>query len=113
MGTSDTESLGPRTAFAVGARLRSPSSGVEVVVVRPPAQPVSLTCADATLIPLENAASAVPGAAPDSEAVLLGKRYHDEASGLELLCTKGGGGPLAVDGRPLGIKAAKPLPSSD
>lgn len=44
---------------------------------------------------------------------LLGKRYSDEATGIELLCTKGGPGQLACDGRPLVVKAAKPLPSSD
>ncbi|WP_432198190.1 hypothetical protein [Streptomyces sp. bgisy027] len=99
--------------FAVGARLRSLSSGVEVVVVRPAAQPVVLTCAGEALIPLERAASAIPGPAPDRETVLVGKRYHDETSGLELLCTKSGAGPLVVDGRSLGAKAAKPLPSSD
>ncbi|KKD06641.1 hypothetical protein TN53_17700 [Streptomyces sp. WM6386] len=93
--------------------MRGLSSGVEVVVVRPPARPVNLTCAGAALTPLESAGSAVPGSASDHEVVLLGKRYHDETSGLELLCTKGGAGPLAVDGRQLGVKAAKPLPSSD
>ena len=48
--------------------------------------------------------------APDQHEVLLGKRYADEASGIELLCTKPGPGPLAVDGRPLVVKGAKPLP---
>jgi hypothetical protein len=37
----------------------------------------------------------------------------DESSGLELLCTKVGVGQLEADGRPLEIKAAKPLPASD
>ncbi|HEV7864070.1 MAG TPA: hypothetical protein VGR20_15265 [Acidimicrobiia bacterium] len=44
---------------------------------------------------------------------LLGKRYADEALGLELLCTKAGAGGLFVNGAPLGRKEAKPLPSSD
>jgi hypothetical protein len=30
-----------------------------------------------------------------------------------LLCTKAGAGSLALDGRALGLKEAKPLPSSD
>ena len=42
----------------------------------------------------------------------VGKRFEHE-SGLELLCTKAGGGALAVDGKPLPLKESKPLPSSD
>jgi hypothetical protein len=45
--------------------------------------------------------------------ILLGKRYADESSGLEVLCTKPGPGPLTVDGRPLEVKGPKPLPASD
>ena len=43
----------------------------------------------------------------------LGKRYSDEASGAELLCTKGGAGALSADGRLLELKVAKALPASD
>jgi hypothetical protein len=43
----------------------------------------------------------------------LSKRYSEESLGLELLCTKAGAGPLAVNGQQLTIKNAKPLPSSD
>ena len=43
----------------------------------------------------------------------LGKRYADESSGIEVLCTKAGDGTLTLDGSPLEIKGAKPLPSSD
>jgi hypothetical protein len=43
----------------------------------------------------------------------LGKRYADDEFGVELLCTKAGQGTLAVNGRPLPLKAAKPLPASD
>jgi hypothetical protein len=45
--------------------------------------------------------------------ILLGKRYADETTGLEVLCTKPGAGPLAVDGRELQVKGPKPLPASD
>ena len=48
-----------------------------------------------------------------SEPTLLGKRYEDEASGLEVLCSKGGDGTLTLDDTPLVVKSAKPLPSSD
>ena len=43
----------------------------------------------------------------------MGKRYADDKSGIELLCTKGGAGALFLNGEPLGLKEAKPLPSSD
>ncbi len=44
---------------------------------------------------------------------LLGKRYSDEASGVEILCVKPGAGSLGIDGRLLELKTAKALPSSD
>jgi hypothetical protein len=44
---------------------------------------------------------------------LLGKRYADEAIGLEVLCTKAGQGSLSVGDTALAVKEAKPLPSSD
>lgn len=44
---------------------------------------------------------------------MLGKRYADEAVGLEVLCTKGGEGSLSIGDTPLAVKGAKPLPSSD
>jgi hypothetical protein len=47
------------------------------------------------------------------DGTLLGKRYADEDLGVEVLCTKAGTGTLALDGTPLPIKAAKPLPASD
>ena len=43
----------------------------------------------------------------------LGKRYTDAAGALEILVTKRGDGTLADGDRPLSLKEAKPLPSSD
>ena len=43
----------------------------------------------------------------------LGKRYEHSDSGLEVLCTKAGAGPLSLEGALLRPKEAKPLPSSD
>jgi hypothetical protein len=43
----------------------------------------------------------------------MGKRYVDESGDVELLCTKPGTGSLTVDGAPLTVRGAKPLPSSD
>jgi hypothetical protein len=44
---------------------------------------------------------------------LIGKRFADPESGLELLVTKEGEGALAVDGIAIPLKEAKPLPASD
>ena len=48
-----------------------------------------------------------------ADGALLGKRYHDELSGLEVLCTKSGTGTITVDGRRATIMAPKRLPASD
>jgi hypothetical protein len=38
---------------------------------------------------------------PGSAGIEQGKRYQDPVSGLEVLCTQSGAGPIEVDGRPL------------
>jgi hypothetical protein len=100
-----------------GARLRSTVCGTEVVVVRAPEGNVDLTCCGAPMVDRDDGDGAgwAPGAAPTApgEGVLIGKRYSDQTSGIEVLCTKAGSGPLAYDGRPLAVNAPKPLPSSD
>ena len=53
-----------------------------------------------------------PQAGGDSP-VLLGKRYTDDESGVEVLCTKPGAGPLVFAGRELEVKSATALPASD
>jgi hypothetical protein len=50
---------------------------------------------------------------PDPPLPQLGKRYAAEDLGLELLSVRGGEHALAVDGIPLALKVAKPLPASD
>ena len=94
-----------------GVKLRSTGCSTEVVVVRAAAAPVELTCCGAPLTADDVAVT--PSSAPAGDGVLLGKRYADEETGLELLCTKGGPGELLLDGRPLPVKGTKPLPSSD
>jgi hypothetical protein len=48
-----------------------------------------------------------------ARGTVIGKRYFDEDSGLEVLGTKAGQGSLSIDGRSMTLKEAKPLPSSD
>lgn len=96
-----------------GTRYFSAVSDTAVVVVRPPsADTAVLACGG---VPMATEAPATPGtpAADLQEPTLLGKRYVDADSGLELLVSKGGIGTLTLDGRALELKAAKPLPASD
>jgi hypothetical protein len=84
------------------------------MIVAAPKGDVSVTCGGAPMGPLDAAPAAGGSPAPDaSGGTLLGKRYVNEAGDLELLCTKPGKGSLACDGKPLVVKGAKPLPSSD
>lgn len=99
--------------LSAGSRWRSVVCETEVIVVRPASGPARLGCGGTDMVP---AGSPGGDAAPDpdlSGGTLLGKRYADDASGLEVLCTKAGAGTLTLDGTPLPLKAAKPLPSSD
>ena len=97
-----------------GARLRSTTGSVEVVVVRAPTDPLDVRCGGRPMV-------AAGGDAPAIEAVeagfdggcQLGKRYADERLGVELLCVVAGEGALSVGDAILELKGAKPLPSSD
>ena len=96
-----------------GMKLFSTVCDAQVVVLKAPAEDVEVSCGGAPMV------EADPGGAtgtPDAslgEGPALGKRYADEDRGLELLCSRAGAGALTVDGEPLLLKGAKPLPSSD
>jgi hypothetical protein len=97
-----------------GQKLHSAVCEAQVVVVRAPADEVEVGCGGAPL--LGDGEEAAGGAELDpslGDGPQLGKRYADDEVGLELLCTRGGTGALTVDGRPLAMKGAKPLPASD
>jgi hypothetical protein len=101
--------------LAVGSRWRSVVSTVEVIVVVPPAgAPAELRCGGR---PMVDVASPVDGgsepAGAEGAGPLLGKRYLEADSQLEVLCTRPGDGALAVGERPMELKAARPLPASD
>jgi hypothetical protein len=94
-------------------KLFSTVCDAQVVVVKAPAAEVEIACGGAPMVEED------PGGAsgePDTalgEGPALGKRYADDERGLELLCSRAGTGALTVDGEPLLLKGAKPLPSSD
>jgi hypothetical protein len=84
----------------------------EIIVVRSPATQVELSCGGHLMTANLATAAAATTSTAENDTV-LGKRYVDTDSGLEVLCTKPGPGVLTVDGRPLTIKAPSALPASD
>ena len=101
------------TDLTVGKRLRSTGSGTEVIVIRAPHTPVELCCGGDPMTAADGAPGVAPVATADEYDTVLGKRYVDDETGLEVLCTKPGTGTLVADGRDLVLKAAKALPASD
>ena len=99
----------------VGQTLSSPVDTTTVIVVRAPDADLELTCAGVALYDAKSGAAAPEGEADPEQlgGAQLGKRYADDDLALELLVTKGGKGTLAVNGAPLPLRDAKPLPASD
>ena len=96
-----------------GSRWRSAVCDTEVVVVRAPAGDASLECGGAPMVAHD---AEKPGGDVDpafAEGTQMGKRFTDADNTIEVLATKGGAGSLGLDGTALGLKDAKPLPSSD
>lgn len=97
-----------------GSRWKSAVCDAELVVVRPPKSPVGLECGGHPVVP--HAAEKPQGlslSGDHSGGSQTGKRFADEETGLEVLCTKAGSGSLSINGQPLAAKDAKKLPSSD
>jgi hypothetical protein len=98
----------------LGSRHKSAVCDTQVMVIRATAEPVDLRCGGVSMI--EMTGTPPEGAALDPQhagGALIGKRYINAADKIELLCTKGGQGSLAVGDETLDIKQAKALPSSD
>ena len=97
-----------------GSRWKSAVCDTEVMVVRAPKGSVGLECGGQPMIPHTAAKPAGLTLSPaHASGTAAGKRFADEASGMELLCTKAGAGSLSIDGKPIAVKEAKKLPSSD
>lgn len=100
--------------YKPGSRWKSVVCSAELVVVRPPKGDGELACGGAAVIEHDSADAAGGDVDPAfSEGVLIGKRYVDEGSGIEVLGAKPGEGSLSFDGRAMSLKDAKPLPASD
>ena len=97
-----------------GSRWRSAVCDTEVVVVRAPSGAASLECGGQPMV--SHDAERPEGGTVDpahAGGTQMGKRFADPETGIEVLATKGGAGSLSLDGQPLALKDAKPLPSSD
>ena len=98
-----------------GTRLRSQVDATEIIVVRSSAHDIEVACGGQPMIDV--AAKPDPGlavAGSPAEGTQLGKRYTLGGNdALELLVTKPGKYGLSIDGTPLVLKEAKPLPASD
>ena len=73
----------------------------------------ALTCGGVPMSPAGEPAAAAEADPAQLGGTQIGKRYTDAADTIQVLCTKAGKGTLALDGHPLAIQAAKPLPASD
>lgn len=99
----------------VGTTLVSSTDSTTVIVVRWGDAELEVTCGGAPMVDARGpeAGTRCEADPAQQDGTQLGKRYADADLGVELLCTKAGSGTLTVDGSPLLLKDAKPLPASD
>ena len=95
-----------------GLRLQSVTCDTQVIVVRGSGD-VDLRCGGQPMAPAGGAVDRQAVAGGHDSGTLMGKRYGDEESGIEILCTKPGAGALSIGETALPEKGAKALPSSD
>jgi hypothetical protein len=99
-----------------GARMRSQVCTTEIIVVRPAASDIVLSCGGEPMVDLSTEIPSGAHPAPGLDAgSALGKRYTENRADatLEVLVTKHGDGTLSIGDTALVEIAAKPLPSSD
>lgn len=97
-----------------GQRYVSAVCGTSIVVVKGPPSEVDLRCGGSAMLPA--GAAVEPALSPAQgfdQGTMIGKRYWDEETGLEVVCTSPGPGSLSLGDQVLGIRPPKPLPSSD
>lgn len=97
----------------VGARLKSNVCDTEVMVISCTDPSLTITCGGAEVLDATASKSGGEINSAHADGTLLGKRYVNNTSKIELLCVKAGKGSLAANGERLSLKDAKPLPSSD
>jgi hypothetical protein len=103
-------------SLAVGSRVHSTACDTELIVVGVPTDEIDLRCGGQPIAPgvrPETGEDKKPLDPRFSAGTLLGKRYRDPASGLEVLCVKPGDGSLSIGDVLLELAQAKMLPASD
>lgn len=96
-----------------GMRLRSAVCSSELIVVKASESEFDLRCGGAPLSAEDTSPAAAQAAEASGSGTMVGKRYVDDDGTIELLCVKGGDGSLSIGEVPMGVRNAKPLPSSD
>ena len=101
-------------ALKAGASFKSAVCDTQVMVIKAPPGQFDLRCGGAPMLAAGEAPRpAVPLHPAFATGTLIGKRYINADESVELLCTKGGGGTLVLNGVRAEIRQAKQLPSSD
>ncbi len=97
-----------------GQRYVSAVCATSIVVVKGPPSDIDLRCGGTGMLPAGASVDAKPGPAEGyDQGTVIGKRYWDEQTGLEVVCTSPGPGSLSLDDRLLPERPPQPLPSSD
>lgn len=97
-----------------GQAFVSAVDATSVIVTKASVTEVALTCGGVEMVPKGPTPPLSVEADPEQlGGSQLGKRYSNGPGTVELLCIAGGQGTIAVDGVPLAVQEAKPLPSSD
>ena len=84
--------------------------GAQLIVTK--GGPGTLSDGDTPLI-MKDAGTFPAGTVAGGDAVQLGKRYKSADGAVEILINKPGTCSLMYDGKPMELKEAKPVPSSD
>lgn len=96
-----------------GSRWKSQTCNAEAVVVRPPSAEGTPQCGGIDMVAIDADAESTSPLSGFDSGCQVGKRYRQESTGLEMLCTKPGQGSLGFAGVALDLVEAKKLPSSD
>ncbi|MCD2113519.1 hypothetical protein LQ384_20620 [Rhodococcus rhodochrous] len=97
-----------------GQRYVSAVCATSIVVVKGPSSDIDLKCGGTAMVAAGTDVDSRPGpAAGYDQGTIIGKRYWDEKTGLEVVCTSAGPGSLSLGDRVLPERPPQPLPSSD
>lgn len=99
-----------------GQQMKSVVCSGKVIVLRAPKDDsVVLSCGGVPMVDAKSDAAEANQVGDPAlmDGIVMGKRYVDADTNVQLLCVTGGEGTLTVDGRALQLEVAKQLPSSD